>query len=289
MSARFQGKVVVIAGAGEGMGRTAALKFAAEGARIVACSTDPKAGEATERAVRDAGGEIECLYPLDLTREDEVRRLMDHAAAAFGGVDILYVNAHRLALGLPGQMTLEAFERTLKYTLTLQWLCAKHAIPHMKHRPGAAMVLISSAAALPYGTGFLGNHGNNFAYGIAKAGVNRLAVLLAVELSPLGIRVNSLSSGMVASKDNNLIKPLHEEWTKQFLIPRPGRPEEVVGSAMFLCSEDAGFITGQNLVVDGGWVASMGRGQPDGDVAARVDAMFGQAYAHDAPAPLVEA
>lgn len=281
MRKRFEGKVAVIAGAGEGMGRTAARMLSSEGASVVVCSTDARAGQETVDVVRQQGGTVEGLFPLDLTREDDVKQLMNHARDRFGGIDVLYVNAHRLSLGLPEKMTLEAFEHTLKYTLTLQWLCTKHAIPHMKGREGAAIVLVSSAAGLNLGTGFLGNHSGNFAYGIAKAGVNRLAVMLAIELAPHGIRVNSITSGMVSSKQKNLIAPLYPEWTKQMLIPRPGRPEEVVGAGLFLASSEASFITGQNLTVDGGWVCSMGQGQPDPDLGRRIDEIFGAAYQHD--------
>lgn len=277
MSDRFCDKVVVITGAGAGQARTAALRFAAEGALVVGCDVDGAAAKETERLVREAGGAIECLPDLDLTVESETMRLMKFAADRFGGIDVLYNNATRWAGGGPLTMEHDAFRWTMANVLELSWLATKHAHPHMRHREGASIVFIGSIAGIGGWTGFPGGSSDTFAYGCAKAAVIRLASLLAIELAP--IRVNVVSPGPIRTVTTEQVfgepgTPFHDLYMDGLLVQRIGEPDDVVAAAMFLASREASWITGQHLAVDGGFLGSQGSGQPDPEVTGPISARF---------------
>src|SRR6476660_8404569 len=184
---RLDGKVAVITGTGNGQARTAALTFTREGAKVVGCDINEETAAETLRLVREAGGEMECLFPVDLSVEADAKRVMDFAAETYGGIDILYNNATSLMAGSAAQMTYDAFDFTLRNTLTLTWLSTKHAIPHL--RDGGSIIFIGSQAGL-FNTGgsFPGNLSFNFAYSCAKAAVIRFSSIVAVDLAERGIR-----------------------------------------------------------------------------------------------------
>jgi meso-butanediol dehydrogenase / (S,S)-butanediol dehydrogenase / diacetyl reductase len=269
-------KVAVITGTGDGMGRAAALRFAAEGAAVVGCDINAETAEETLALVAAAGGRMECLYPLDLSDEREAHRLMAHAAKQFGGIDILYSNAMAMRLGVPTQVRLDDWQFTLANTLTSGWLAAKHAAPHLRRRGGGNIIFISSVAGENIGTGFVGNLPVLASYSVAKAGLSRLATLLAIELADDGIRVNTISPAWIDVPATSRVygevgSPSHELISGQMLSRRLGRPEEVVETALFLASDRAPFIVGANIRVDGGQVASSALGSPDANVARAFD------------------
>jgi meso-butanediol dehydrogenase/(S,S)-butanediol dehydrogenase/diacetyl reductase len=281
MQGRLDGQVAVITGTGDGMGRTAALRFSAEGARVVGCDINEETAAETLRLVREAGGEMECLYPLDLSDESEAHRLMSYAAERFGGIDILYNNAYAQKLGSGVDMKLEDWNFTITNTLTISWLASKHAIPHLRRRGGGAIILISSVSGRNFGSGFPGNSPILCSYSVAKAGINRLATCLAVELARDNIRVNAVSPAWISTPITmNLAK---EEGAEPYqvaadtlLMDRLGRPEDIVEAALFLSSPEAAYITGANLNVDGGQAASGGLGRPDAGVAAVLQSVAGE-------------
>src|SRR6476646_3835178 len=119
---RLDGKVAVITGTGNGMGRTAALTFTREGAKVVGCDINEETAADTLRLVRDVGGDMECVFPVDLTVEADAKRVMDFAAERYGGIGVLYNNAVGIMAGDPTKMTNEAFDFTIRNTLTLSWL-----------------------------------------------------------------------------------------------------------------------------------------------------------------------
>jgi NAD(P)-dependent dehydrogenase (short-subunit alcohol dehydrogenase family) len=268
----LENKVAVITGTGDGMGRAAALRFAAEGAAVVGCDINPESAEETLKLVTAAGGTMECLYPLDLTDEREAHRLMSHAANRFGGIDILYSNAMAMRLGNATQTRLEDWQFTLSNTLTSGWLAAKHAVPHLRKRGGGNIIFISSTAGENVGTGFVGNLTVLAPYAVAKAGLTRLANILAIELGADGIRVNTISPAWIDVPATSRVygkegSEPHRMITSQMLAKRLGRPEEIVETALFLAADRAPFIVGANIRVDGGQVASSGQGTPDPEVA----------------------
>lgn len=269
MPGRVEGKVAVITGTGNGQGRTAALRFAAEGARVIGCDINEETASETVRLVRERGGEMECLF-LDLSDEANVHELMEHAAKTYGGIDILYNNIFRQVLAPIEHLPVDAFNFMVANVLTTYWTTVKHAIPHFRKRGSGAVVNIASISGMLHGmgSGFVGNSGATFSYAVLKAAVLRMTTALAVDLSPLSVRVNAISPGpiqvpAVASVHGSEEAPLHAAFTGALLTDRLGEPEDVVNAALFLASDEASYITGSNLVVDGGWTASGGLGRPD--------------------------
>jgi NAD(P)-dependent dehydrogenase (short-subunit alcohol dehydrogenase family) len=245
---RLAGKVALITGTAGGQGRAAALRFAQEGARVVGCDRNQDGAEETVRLVRDAGGEMVTLAPLELTSEDEVRSWVDFAVGAYGDFDILYNNASAPRFGLVEEMALVDWHYTLDNELTLLFLAIKHAVPVFVRRGGGCILNTASVAAeAQYVPG-------GFAHAITKAGVIAMTRSLAVELSPLNVRVNAIAPGII---DTPAVARLvngafGEAMRKASLIQRYGLGEDTAAAAVFLCSDEASFITGATIPVDGG-------------------------------------
>jgi len=288
MPGRLAGKVAVITGTGDGQARNAALRFAAEGARIVGCDVNEETAAETLRLVHEAGGEMECLFPLDLADEEKTHGLMEHAAAMYGGIDILYNNAMRFHVGTAEQLPLESWNFSLEQVLTIHWLATKHAIPHFRKRGRGSIINIGSIAGLNLGSGFPGNIGPVFAYCIAKAGVLRMTTLLAVELAPLKVRVNAISPGPI---NTPMAEPVYGgqesgfygPYMKQLLVDRIGEPDDIVNAALYLASDESAFITGSNFIIDGGFVASGGVGRPDDDIQQILNNRLSEYMNYDRP------
>ena len=275
------GKVAVITGTGDGMGRVAALRFAAEGAHVVGCDLNAETAEETQRLVTAAGGHMECLFPLDLTDEAEAHRLMDHAATRFGGIDILYSNAMAMKLGTLSDTREADWQFTLANTLTSGWLAAKHAVPHLRRRGGGSIVFISSVAGENVGTGFVGNLPVLAPYAVAKAGLSRLGSLLAIELASDNIRVNVVSPAWIDVPATSRVygsegSDTHSLIARQMLAGRLGTADEVVLTALFLVSDNASFISGANVRVDGGLIASSGQGGASPEVGDAFAPVIGE-------------
>lgn len=265
---RLDGKVAVITGTGGGQGREAALRFTAEGAKVVGCDLNGETGEETLRLVHEAGGEMVSVHPMDLQEEQNAHDLLELAATTYGGVDILYNNAMTNIGGYPEEYPLDAWEATMRQVLTMHFLCAKHAIPHFRKRGGGAMVHISSAAGGPVGTALPGNEPFPFCYAAAKIGLERLSMSIAIEYGPIGIRSNAIAPGPVRTPLSAGIfeKPgdlIYEPQIEQLLTDFIGAADDIVDAALFLASDESSYITGTVLRVDGGMMASGGGGRPD--------------------------
>jgi len=274
MSGRLQGKTAVITGTGGGQGRVAALRFAAEGARVLGCDLKAEDSEETVRLVRAAGGEMESLHPLDLSDEGAVQQLMGTARELFGGLDILYNNAGGVRLGTIEGTSKEDFEFTLTNELTIVFLAVKHALPLFRERGGGSIVNTASIAGVRGGWSIAGNLPGLFAHCVSKAGLIRMTEVMAVELAPLGIRVNTISPGAILTPGTEpfLGDPeVGAAFEASALVPRVGEPDDIVNAAVYLASDEATFATGSNFVIDGGWVASGGGGVADPEVQAAVD------------------
>ena len=231
------GKVALITGTAGGQGAAAAELFGAAGATVVGCDLAPTDGSA----------------PVDLTDEQAVRRWVDAAAEEHGGIDILYANAGATRFSPLEETTAEEWDWVLRHELDVVFFPVKHAWPHLKQR-GGSVVLVGSTAGL---SGSMTNH--RVAHTVTKGGVIALTKQLAAEGAPHGIRVNCVSPGMVdtPATRGDLLADDHPMRRIAQAIPlgRVGRPEEVVRCALFLASDAASYVTGANLVVDGGWSA----------------------------------
>jgi meso-butanediol dehydrogenase / (S,S)-butanediol dehydrogenase / diacetyl reductase len=268
---RLEGKSVIITGTGDGQGRAAALRFTAEGARVVGCDLNAGAAAETEALIREAGGDFLSIAPLDLTVERDVETLVETAVEHMGGLDAVYNNAAAARLGTTREASTEDAEFTLRGVLGIPWLVTRRSVSHLARSSGAAVVNTASVSGI-IGAGMVGNAPLLAIYGAAKAAVIRLSQQMAVEFGPLGIRVNSISPGLIdtpavaailGTGTDERLRRWHEQ---QVLIQRIGLPDDVVNAALFLVSDEASYITGHNLVVDGGWVASGGVGHPRGEV-----------------------
>lgn len=282
MSGRLEGKVAVITGTGRGIAREVALRFSAEGAKIVGCDIDEEAADETVEIVRQAGGEMESLHPLDLREEADARRLAEFATEQFGGIDILYNNAMAMRIGELETLPLEDWKFTLESTLTIHYLVSKHIVPSLRTRGGGSIIFVGSITGMPVGAGYPGNLEFLLSYACAKAGVLRMTTLLANQLGTAGIRVNSISPGSIGTDQGLAFFGEPGTETRRVseigsLLGRIGEPADIADAALFLASDDSRWVTGHNLVIDGGYVASGGYGPArmrDKDVMAPVIGRF---------------
>ncbi len=265
MAGRLEGKVAVLTGSGGDIARAIALRFASEGAAVVGADISAELAEETVAAVRAAGGRIESLHPLDLAAEANAARLAAFATGQFGRIDIVCNNA-KAARGGSGESTAaEDWRFTIDRNLTMPWLVTRACIPELRRTQGC-VIFLASASGAPVGTGYPGNLPSLTAYATAKAGILRLSVALANELGPEGIRVNTLSPGITETRATLRTygtpgTPRREIASRAALLPRKiGRPEDIANGAVFLASDEACWITGTDLRVDGGWLASGGAG-----------------------------
>jgi len=251
VTGRLDGKTALITGAGSGMGREACRIFAAEGARIAALDLDADGLAGTARIVRDAGGEIE-LHRADVADESQVRDAVEAAAARFGALQVLYNNAGVLwrdrDLGV--LETDEAvWDRVMAVNLKgMVWVC-KHGVPKLIAAGGGAIVNVGSTSAL------LGDTVPQDAYTASKGAVVSLTRSLAVQFAPHGIRANCIHPGFVDTP-MQAVRTGDAAWVEATLpsIPlgRLATPRDVVYAALFLASDEAAYVTGAELVVDGG-------------------------------------
>lgn len=249
---RLEGKVALISGTGGGQGRVAALRFAREGACVFGCDLNADAQAVTVALAQEQGLEVAGSGSVDLGDPDQARAWVDAAVARHGRIDVLYNNASAARFGSVAEMTLEDWRYTIRNELDLVFLCTKFAWPHLAQRGG---VILNVASVAAWG----GSHVAGIsAHAAAKGAVVSMTRQLAVEGAKQRIRAVSISPGFVATPGTEafLQNPaMRRALLDGVLMDRPGECDEVVATALFLASDEASFITGTDIVVDGGLLA----------------------------------
>jgi len=250
VSGKLSGKVALITGASRGLGKAMALALAGEGASIALVARDRQALESSAEEVwRTASGAQ--IFQTDVTSEEQVLRLEKDVAAAFGRVHILVNNAGINIRKQLTDFTLDEWRSVLDTSLTSTFLMCRAFVPHMKGAGYGRVINLASTMAhvsLP----------GRSAYSASKSAILGLTRALALELAPDGITVNAISPGPFATEMNTPLMQnpeLNAQFTAKIPLGRWGRVEEVGQLAVYLCSPEAGFITGTDVVIDGGWCA----------------------------------
>lgn len=243
---RLDGKVVIITGAGMGMGRSGALLFAKEGAKVAVIDWVAEAGQETVRMIKEAGGEA-IFIKADVSKTEDVKNMVKTTVDTYGKLDVIYNNA-----AIIGEVTFtekcseENWDRIMAINLKGVFLGMKYAIPEML-KAGRGSIINTASQCGDRGTR------NLCAYCASKGGVLALTRVTAMELAKKNIRVNALNPGIIATP---MVLKLSKEDQEGFaaIIPqgRLGRPEEVAYAALFLASDESSHVTGHTLVVDGG-------------------------------------
>ena len=254
---RVEGKVAVVTGGASGIGRATARRLAAEGARVGIADVDEAGGERVAAGIREAGTDA-FFRRTDVRSLADLEAVLDEAIERHGRLDVLVNNAAVAVPGSAGEMAEDDWARTLDVNLTGVWRGMRAAIPRMLAQGGGSIVNLSSVQAH---VGFLGWSG----YAASKGGIDALTRQAAVEYARAGIRVNAIVPGTIMTEMNEAIMAEADDgdavmagWLAMHPIGRVGQPEEVAAAIVFLASDEASFITGELLRVDGGLVVKAG-------------------------------
>lgn len=251
---RLAGKVAVITGAGAGIGEAIAVRFAVEGARLLLNDIQPTAGEKTLEKVRAAGANAE-LVVGDISSEDDAARISSAAAEAFGTIHILVNNAADFTQRSVETATRADWDRVLGVNVIGTATVSKHAIPYLKKQGGSIVNIASMSGVIAQ---------PEFAtYNASKGAELTLTRCMALDLAPFNVRVNSICPGCILTsaslREIGRIGLTFEQWrdkvAPRHMLNRLGEPVEVANAALFLASDEASFITGAHLMVDGGYTA----------------------------------
>jgi len=249
----LKGKVVVITGGSEGLGRACALKFAQEGARVALCARRKAILEQTAERIRNATGADVLAVPADVTKADQVEAFISQVIARFGRIDVLVNNAGTSAAGAFEQVDDRAWQQDLDLKLMAAVRCCRLVIPHMRRQGGGRIINVTTVGGKAPGTRALPTTVTR------AAGIN-LTKSLANEYAAEGIRVNTVCLGLVKSvqwerRAKGDVEAYYREVGKRVPLGRVGEAEEFADLVAFLASERAGYITGTAINFDGGMSA----------------------------------
>ena len=262
---RLEGKVALITGGARGIGAAMAKVFAREGAKVVIGDILEAEGHQVEGEIAEAGGEA-LFVPLDVTQEEEWRHAIDTTIARYGKLNILVNNAAILRMveedGVRRRMGVEetspeVWEETIAVNAKGTFLGTKVAIPEMRKAGGGAIVNISSSSGM-VGLSLSSPSSNSAAYSASKGAARSFTRAIAIEHAKDGIRANSIYPGIVETDMNRdtLAKPgVREAWLRYVPLARLGHPEDIAYGALYLASQESSFVTGAELVIDGGFTA----------------------------------
>ena len=272
--ARLDGKVAVVTGGASGMGAATVRRFVREGARVVVADLL----EAQARALVEELGGAATFAATDVTREEDVRAAIELALASHGRLDCIFNNAGAGGVDAPvDEIDAQGWDDTMALLVKGVFLGIKHAAPVMKRQRSGSIINTASVAGLRTGLGPL-------CYSAAKAAVVHLSRCAASELGGWGVRVNAIcpggivtpifgkAMGLSTEEAERNLEPVTEALARMQPIPRPGQPEDIASAAVYLASDESGFVSGHALVVDGGLVGgrSFGEAQDTWDQLAEM-------------------
>ncbi len=248
---RFEGQVAIVTGGALGIGGATARRLAAEGAGVLIADVNAAAAERNVAGIREAGGVAEWLA-TDVAKHEEIRSMVERAVERWGRLDILVNNAYsptEEASGGALDVTEEGWDHGMAVLVKSMFLAAKYAVPAMQRTGGGSIVNLSSVHGLLMAP-------SKLVYEAGKSAVIGVTRQMAIDFGPLGIRVNAICPGHIVTER------LQARWDanpsglkffeQQYPLRKCGRPEDIAAAIAFLCSEDAAFVTGHALVVDGG-------------------------------------
>jgi NAD(P)-dependent dehydrogenase (short-subunit alcohol dehydrogenase family) len=248
---RLEGKVALITGTARGMGRSSALFFAREGARVVGCDLDTAGADETVELVRAEDGEMTSTAPVDLGDRDATRAWIDDAASTHGGIDVLFNNASSPRVGPFAEMTPEDWHYTIRNELDLVYFATAAAWPHLIARGGGSVINTASIASIR-GAAFF----QQAAHGAAKGGVLAFTYHVAAAGAPHRIRANAILPGMIRTPSTEFLFETDDSPGAKLAAANPlgrvGHPDDVAKLAAFLASDDAWYINAAAIPVDGG-------------------------------------
>jgi NAD(P)-dependent dehydrogenase (short-subunit alcohol dehydrogenase family) len=254
MAGRLEGKVALITGGASGQGRVAAVRFAAEGARVALSDVNEEGGVQTMHMVQENGGEAYFVRG-DVSAEGSARDMVEAAVRKYGALHILYNNAGIVGANIDGdvtQLSVEAWDRILNINLRGIFLCSKYGVPALMQAGGGSVINTASIAGL-IGSPFAGH-----AYTASKGGVIALTRAMAMAYARHKVRVNAICPGGVETPMTAHFKATASQW-QQYIdshpIGRVGTPEDIVHLAVYLASDESSWVTGSIFTIDGGRTA----------------------------------
>ncbi|KUO60313.1 MAG: 3-ketoacyl-ACP reductase [Gracilibacter sp. BRH_c7a] len=242
----YKGKVVVVTGSGKGIGRCIAQTYASHEARVVIAEKEESFGIETESLIKNSGGKA-VFVPTDVSRPYDVEQLMERVREIYGYIDVLINNAGVSKFLSPYELTIEQWDNIINTNLRSVFISSREAAKIMRENGGGSIVNISSTRA------FMSEE-NSEAYAASKGGIIALTHALAASFSDDNIQVNSISPGWIATEKYSDLREIDhlQHWSK-----RVGKPEDIARACLYLTNEGNDFITGTNIVIDGGMTKKM--------------------------------